>query len=157
MEMLSRAQLEQIAAIVADRSLSHADRESRATAIAGSSVLANRALDWLPEAFGLLALSQIPDFVPPTTFSAIDQDGAWHQFPFSAEPLFDLSIELARSTCNHLIRPIGEQSSCVNAVDQALNAGHSLKGATISGPALVSVLAETYFPGQASRTARVGV
>jgi hypothetical protein len=151
METISQDQLEQIAALVADRSLSQAERESRALAVAGSPELARRALDWLPEAFGLVAIRHMEGLELPTTFSAKSLDGTWQQFPLSAEPLFAQMVRLALSGTD-LFKPIAEQSSCINAVDNALNAGRDLKGAKISGPALVGVPAEIYLGQALGRT-----
>jgi hypothetical protein len=147
METLSLDQLEKVAALVADRSIDETERELRAATIAGSLELARRAIDWLPEAFGLVALERLGVGLP-STFSAKSSDGIWHQFPFALEPLFVLAVRLAPQLPHESFKAIAEQSSCVNAVDNALNAGATLKGARISGPALVSVGAETYLAGQ---------
>jgi len=149
MDTLSLDQLEKIASLVADRSIDVIERESQATAIAGSLGLARRAIDWLPEAFGLVALEGLGVGLP-STFSAKSTDGTWHQLPIALEPLFALSVRLALQLPQESFRAIAEQSSCVNAVDSALNAGATLIGARISGPALVSVGAETYLSGQGS-------
>ena len=148
MESLPQESLKQIAALIADRSLSQVDRESRALAIAGTQELATRALDWLPEAFGLVALGHMDGIELPTTFSARDTHGTWHEFPMSLEPLFEQSVRLALETCHsdtsNLFKSLAEKSSCVNAVDNALNAGQDVKGCKLSGPALVGIHAETY-------------
>jgi hypothetical protein len=147
METLPQAQLEQIAALVADRSLGGAELQARAEAIAGSASLARRALEWLPEAFGLVAVSHLEELNVPTKFSARRADGAWEHFRFSAEPLFAASVHLALAAAhqaNSSFKAIAEQSSAIAAVDNALNAGQDLKGATLSGPALIGIPAETY-------------
>lgn len=144
-ETLSQDQIKRIASLVADRSLAESERESQASLIAGSQVLAWRALEWLPEAFGLVALGRIEGLKLPTTFSARRRDGAWQEFPLSAEPLFAQAIALAVDP-DVPFKAIAEQGSCVNAVDNALNAGASVHGAIISGPALVRVPAEAYLP-----------
>ena len=148
METLTQSQLEQIAALVADGSLAGAELQARAEAIAGSTPLARRALEWLPEAFGLVAVSHIEELHVPTTFSARRTDGTWELFPFSAEPLFAASVRLALAAVHQAhpsFKAIAEQSSAIAAVDNALNAGQDLKGATLSGPALVGIPAETYW------------
>ena len=143
MDRLSRDQLKLIAHLIADRNLSAAERELRAQSIAGSVDLARRALDWLPEAFGLVALSRINGLDLPTTFSAKCIDGSWREFPLSAEPIYVQAADLAHDPTVPF-RAVAEQSSCVNAVDNALNSGASLHGSKISGPALVGISAETY-------------
>jgi hypothetical protein len=143
MDTLSQDQLKLIASLVADRTLTESERESRASSIAGSQELAKRALDWLPEAFGLVALSRIEGLDLPTTFSAKSRSGTWHEFPISAEPLYAQAVDLAHDP-RVPFKAIAEQSSCVNAVDNALNSGASIQGAKVSGPALVGVPAEAY-------------
>ena len=143
MDTLSQDQLKLIASLVADRTLTELERESRAHSIAGSQELAQRALDWLPEAFGLVALGRIEGLDLPTTFSAKSRDGTWHEFPLSAEPLFAQATDLARDP-EVLFKAVAEKSSCVNAVDNALNSGVSVQGAKVSGPALVGIPAEAY-------------
>ena len=145
MDTLSLEQLKCIALLVADRSLGEAERNSRAIAIAGSHALAMRAVNWLPEAFGLVAMSRIDGLVLPTTFSARGLDGAWHQFPLSAEPIYAQAVTLGLDPAVPF-RAIAEQSSCVHAVDRALNSGASLIGARLSGPAMVGIGAEAYLP-----------
>ena len=146
METLPQDRLGEIAALVADRSISEAERERRALAIAGSPDLVRRALDWLPEAFGLVALARMDGVEVPTTFSAKSVDGAWHEFPLSAEPLFAQAVRVALHS-PEIFRQIAEQSACINAIDNALNAGADVKGAKISGPTLVGVPAEMYLSG----------
>ena len=145
MDTLSQDQLKRIASLVADRALTRLERESGAHFIAGSRELAQRALDWLPEAFGLVALSRIEGLDLPTTFSAMSKSGTWHEFPLSAEPLYAQAIDLTHDP-KVPFRAIAEQSSCVNAVDNALNSGSSVQGARVSGPALVGIPAEAYLP-----------
>ena len=143
MDTLSQDQLKSIASLVADRTLTALERESRAHSIAGSQELAHRALDWLPEAFGLVALSRIEGLDLPTTFSAKSRSGTWHEFPLSAEPLYAQALALTHDP-EVPFKAVAEQSSCVNAVDNALNSGASVQGAKISGPALVGTPAEAY-------------
>ena len=143
MDTLSQHQLKQVALLVADRALTELERESQAHSITGSQELAQRALDWLPEAFGLVALSRIEGLVLPRTFSAKDGNGTWHVFPLSAEPLYAQAIALAHDI-EIPFKAIAQQGSCVNAVDNALNSGVSLHGAELSGPALVGTPAEAY-------------
>jgi hypothetical protein len=148
MEILSQSQLETIAALFADETLSQEAREAKALEVAGSSILARRALDWLPEAFGLVAIAHIAKtIVMPTTFSAQRTDGTWQQIPFSAEPIFAQAMRLAFAASHsnsEIFRPLAERSSSLNVVDKALNAGEDLGGAVLSGPALIGIPAETY-------------
>lgn len=150
MDTLSQDQLKLIACLVADRTLTEIERESRAYSIAGSRQLAQRALDWLPEAFGLVALSRIEGLDMPASFSAKSRSGTWHEFPLSAEPLYAQAIALTRDP-EVPFRAVAEQSSCVNAVDNALNSGVSVQGAKVSGPALVGIPAEAYLSARPRR------
>lgn len=149
METLAQEKLSELATLVADRTLSESERERRAFVIAGSRELMRRALDWLPEAFGLAAIASMDGMdgmdgiKMPTTFSAKSMDGTWFEFPFSAEPLFAQSVVLALHSPD-IFKQIAEQSSCINALDNALNAGCDLTGLVLSGPALLGVPAEAY-------------
>jgi len=145
METITEDKLGEIAALVADRALSEVEREQRALAIAGSPELARRALDWLPEAFGLVAIAHMDGVELPSTFSAKRLDGSWQEFPLSAEPLFAQAVKLAMRSPD--FKRVAEQSGCIEAVNKALNAGDDLKGARISGPAILGVPAEAYSTG----------
>ena len=87
----------------------------------------------------------------PRTFSARATDGSWHEFPFSADPIFALAGQLAIETYQNgpreLFGPLATSSSMVDAVNKALNAGEDLQGAVLSGPALIGVPAENYLRG----------
>lgn len=94
MHTLTRDQLKKIAHLIADSSLSDEERAALAHSVAGSEDLANRALAWLPEALGLLAISNIDGLILPTTFSAKSRDGSWHEFPLLLEPIYSQALEL---------------------------------------------------------------
>jgi len=146
MKTLSPVQLRELAKSFVRAS--DEEREIAALALAGDQMLARRALDWLPEAFGLLMAGHVPGLELPTTFSARNNMGDWKQFPFSAEPLFAhalrLAVEARESGEEELFRAIADKSSVVATLNKALNGGASLSGAKLSGPALIGVPAETY-------------
>jgi hypothetical protein len=146
MQSLSRSQLEKIASFFVEYSAEQ--RELAALALAGDAALARRALDWLPEAFGLLLAGHVDGLELPTVFSAKNHSGAWVQFPFNAEPMFADAIRIAvaarESGSEELFNAVVSQSSTVPVLTKALNSGQSLKGGKLSGPALIGVPAETY-------------
>jgi hypothetical protein len=88
------------------------------------------------------------NLVLPQTFSAMSAQGQWESFPFTCEPIFVAALEIAQSTYHRgpreVFRNIAFRSSTVNAVNNLLNAGGSIEGAALSGPALIGIPAEAY-------------
>ena len=108
----------------------------------------HRLIDWIPEAFGIVLLPHVADVILPTTFSAQASDGTWKEFAFEREPIFAEAVRIAmemydggpRSAFSH----IAKRSAVIDSVNTALNAGKSLAGAKVSGPALLGIPAELY-------------
>ena len=148
MQTVSRELVERAARQLADTTLSDEEREREVLGLAGHAELARRLIDLIPEAFGLVLIGHMNLVELPRTFSARASDGSWHEFPFSADPIFAMAAELATDTYHHgprdLFVPLAASSSMVDAVNSALNAGADPKGALLSGPALNGVPAETY-------------
>jgi hypothetical protein len=107
-----------------------------------------RLVDWIPEAFGYVLLPHVADLVLPTTFTAKARDGSWKEFAFDREPIFGQAVTLAaamyRDGPRSVFSAVARRSSMVGAANQALNAGASLSGATLSGPAMLGIPAEFY-------------
>ena len=111
-------------------------------------MVARRLIDWIPEAFGHILVSHMGKFNLATSFSAKATDGRWVKFEFKTEPIFpealQLGAEIYHSGSRNLFGSIALRSSKVAAVNNALTAGASLEGSTLSGPALNGIPAETY-------------
>ncbi|WP_294987089.1 hypothetical protein [uncultured Stenotrophomonas sp.] len=111
--------------------------------------LARRLLLWLPEAFAmtLVAHSEL-GVVLPCSFTARDGNGHLHALPLECEPVFAEGLRRARLMYQQgpraAFKAICERSSSLNAIDNALKAGADLQGATLSGPELLDIPAETY-------------
>jgi hypothetical protein len=64
------------------------------------------------------------------------------------EPIFQLATELAVEVYHNgpreLFKTIASRSAVITTINKALNAGGSLEGATLSGPALIGIPAEFY-------------
>ena len=123
--------------------------EAAALELLGDPVLARRALDWLPEAFGLVLATHIePSIQPPETFMAQCGTGEWIEFPVSAEPIFAQCVQLASVVYHHGPREVFEHlalSSAIHAaVNGALNQGVSLKGGKLQPLRVLGVPAEAY-------------
>ena len=122
--------------------------ESGIESFAENKLVARRLIDCIPEAFGIVLASHVGKINVPSMFSARLSNGNWKSFEFRVEPIFDLSLRIAtdmyhtgdRSTFGN----VAERSSIIGALNKALNAGASIEGATLSGPALMGVPAETY-------------
>ena len=122
--------------------------ESDIASLAGDKMVARRLIDWIPEAFGIVLASHVGKINLPTTFSAQSHGGEWKHFEFKVEPIFVESLRIATDMYHSGDRPtfgnIAKRSSMVDVVNNALNAGESIDGATLSGPALIGIPAEVY-------------
>lgn len=148
LEGLARGNLEKVVELIGSSSLSEDAIERQVLALVGDSELARRAIDWIPEAFALVVIGHMAKVKLPTTFSAKGRDGVWRQFPLSAEPIFAQAIRKAAETFHDgprdLFSAIAQRSGILDSVNKALNAGQDINGATLSGPALIGIPAETY-------------
>ena len=122
--------------------------ENAVADLAGDPDLARRIIDWLPEAFGLILVGHMADITLPKTFMAKDRSGEWMEIPFSKELVFGDALEFASLTYHngpkHLFSGLAAQSSVVDAVNKALNAGESLTGARLGPIKMAGLSAETY-------------
>ena len=140
----------QAVAVLGTDGITDTEIESNVLALAQDSMLARRLIDWPPEAFALVLLPHIAKVNLPTTFSARSKSGDWIELSFQLEPIFQAAVRLGmdmyhseqRSTFGN----IALRSSTLAAVNEALNQGSSLEGATLSGPALAGIPAEVYMP-----------
>ncbi len=107
-----------------------------------------RLLVWLPEAFALAVLGHSEGLTLPTTFTARDDHNGEHTFAFGREPLFAVAVRRALQMYHDgpraQLKAIAQRSSTMDAVNSALHAGAELNGATLSGPQLLDIKAETY-------------
>jgi hypothetical protein len=122
--------------------------EANIASFAKDKMVARRLIDWIPEAFGIVLVSHIGKINLPATFSARSSDGQWKQFEFKVEPIFGEALRLAADMYHTGDRSafgsIAKRSSMVDVVNKVLNAGDSIDGATLSGPALIGIPAEVY-------------
>lgn len=142
--------IERSVEIIGSDGISNEVIESQILALSQDRMLARRLIDWLPEAFGLVFVPHLAKVVLPTTFSAKSSRGKWMEFEFKVEPIFPIAVrigmEMYHAGPNKTFSNIALRSSIVNVVNQALNNGSPLDGATLSGPALIGISAETYLP-----------
>ena len=148
LEGLARGDLDRVVELIGSNALAEDAIERQVLALVGDPKIARRAIDWIPEAFALVVVGHMAKVNLPTTFSAKGQDGAWHQFPLSAEPIFAQAVRKAAETFHHgprdVFGAVAKRSGILGAVNKALNAGQDINGATLSGPALIGIPAETY-------------
>ena len=115
---------------------------------ASDKMTVRRLIDWIPEAFGMVLLPHVGDVVLPTTFSARAKDGTWKHFAFDREPIFGLTLPIAAEMYHDGRRAafaqIAKRSSSIVVANKALNAGQSLDGAVLGGPAMIGIPAEFY-------------
>jgi hypothetical protein len=123
--------------------------ESEVRALVGDDALARRLIDWIPEAFGAVLIGHMKLGINlPKTFTAKDAHGLWQEFPFSAEPIFVKAVQAA-AVIHHegpreVFVALAPSGCMVGAVNRALNAGADLSGASLAGPAMLGIPAETY-------------
>jgi hypothetical protein len=140
--------IRQVIAILGAEGITDGEVEAGVAALVQDKMVARRLIDWIPEAFGLILVSHMGKFNLPTSFSAKAADGSWVKFGFKTEPIFgealQLGAEIYHSGHRNLFGNIASRGSMVAVVNNALNAGASLEGSTLSGPALIGIPAETY-------------
>ncbi|HSI62277.1 MAG TPA: hypothetical protein VLE43_04140 [Candidatus Saccharimonadia bacterium] len=128
--------------------LDDATLESRMLESAGDDMLARRLIDWIPEAFGYVAISHVGKVTILNEFQAKNAKGKWRTLPMKAEPIFAPALLEAQEMFHDGPRDvhlrIAMRSACLNSINNALNGGAKIDGATISGPALIGIPAEVY-------------
>ena len=146
--MISEDQLKQVVAILGSTAAQDVEVENKVLELVADKILAQRLLDWIPEVFGLVLVSHIGKVNLPRTFSAKNSDGRWVEISLDAEPIFEAVMPIAmamfQSGPRDNFRNIAERSAILDTANNALNAGASLEGATLSGPALIGIPAEVY-------------
>jgi len=127
------------------------DIESQVLALVQNEMFARRLIDCIPEAFGLIFashLSHLGKITLPTTFLAQDEDGKWQSFAMTTEPIFPAAAEIAAYMFHNgprsCVEAVCNRSALVATINNALNAGASLEGTTLSGPSLIGIPARFY-------------
>jgi hypothetical protein len=148
MPMIPEDQLQHVVTILGSTAAQDVAMESKVQELVADKILAQRLLDWIPEVFGLVLVSHIGKVNLPRTFSAKSSDGRWVEISLDAEPIFKAVVPIAmamfHSGPRDAFRNIAERSAILDTANNALNAGASLEGATLSGPALIGIPAEVY-------------
>jgi len=146
--------IERTAAVIGTDGITDEEIETKVLALSQDPMLARRLIDWLPEAFAIAFVPHFAKVILPKTFSAKSSKGKWIKFDFHVEPIFPIAInlgmEMYHAGSSNAFSNIVQRSSILNAINSALNAGETLDGATLSGPALIGIPAETYLPKQES-------
>lgn len=147
---ISDEQLAHAAAILGSEGVTDKEIEAGMLALFPDPMAARRAIDWIPEAFAFVLVPHIAEVELPTTFTAKARNGTWMRFETSVEPVFAKAVRLGthlyHSGNRDAFGRIALRSAMMVAVNRALNAGHGIAGATLSGPALLGVPAEFYLP-----------
>ncbi len=142
-------------AILGQPELSTDEIETQVLALAGGdAMLARRLIDVVPEGFGLVLVSHIKSAKTmqlPTEFAVQDAAGEWVGFPFAREPIFIAAVLAAQAMFHTGPRPafqtVTDRSALLNTVNDALNQGGSLEGATLGGPSFLGIPAAIYAEG----------
>ena len=140
--------LSQVAVIAASSSTPE-EYEAAAFSLIGNSELTRRALDWLPEAFGIVLVSHMElGITLPQSFMARNHAGVWLEFPLDSDPIFADSLKLATTVFHNgprdVFSALATASSIVDTVNQTLNSGGSLAGAVFQPIRMHGLSAEAY-------------
>ena len=148
MEVISTDTLRSAIEILGGANIENDEIDSRISALVNNSTTLRRLADWPPEAFGYVLISHGWNVILPTTFSAQNKQGKWLEFNFECEPIFAASLVRAthmyHNSPRDIFKNVSLRSSMINAVNNALNSGATIDGATLSGPALIGIPAEIY-------------
>ena len=129
--------------------------ETQVLALAGrDAMLARRLIDVVPEGVGLVLVSHIKSAETmqlPTEFAVQDAAGEWVGFPFAREPVFIAAVLAAQAMFHTgprlVFQTVTDRSALPNTVNDALNQGGSLEGATLGGPSFLGIPAAVYAEG----------
>jgi hypothetical protein len=147
-QILAFETLAEVAAFAASSS-SPKEYEASAIALVGNKDLARRALDWLPEAFGIVLITHMElGIALPKTFIARNLTGAWIEFPLARDPIFGDSVKLATIVYHNgpreVFSALATASSVASVVNQALDSGVSLAGGVMQPIRMFGLSAEAY-------------
>lgn len=152
---LTDNELEQVVAILGADGISDEAIKAQVSAIIPIPLLARRAIDWIPESFGVVLVSHMAKVELLHTFSAQDKHGRWVNLPVTAEPIFRQAgvraVAMYHDGPRDVFRNISQRSSIVATVNDALNAKCSIEGATLSELFMLGIPAETYAAKSTSR------
>lgn len=138
-----------VIAIIGTSGIESEQIERDVRALVSDDMTARRLIDWIPEAFGIVLVMHISDkVILPKTFSARSTTGKWVVLPFKYEPIFVTVVQIAQTMYHEgpreVFQNISLRSAMTDTVNNALNAGVSLDGACMSGPALLGIPADIY-------------
>lgn len=148
LSVLPEPALSKLAHVLADSTLSEEEKVIASLGIADDPILAQRARDWLPEAFAWHFISKMPDSKLPTNFHVKTRAGEWREFKLQVEPIFESARLLAERFYDEgpagLFEGMVMRSALLAGLNNALNGGADIATATLSGPAFVALRAEVY-------------
>ena len=128
--------------------LSQEQYENAVLDLVGDRTLAQRIIDWLPEAFGFILVGHMGNLTLPTTFQARDAAGDWVEISLSKEPILAEALDLASQVFHNgpknVFSSLALRSAVVDVVNNALNAGASLEGSRLAPLAMHGLSAEIY-------------
>ena len=148
MESVTKETLIAAIEILGNESIDDDEIDARISNLVSDPMTVRRLADWPPEAFGLVLISHGWQIHLPTTFTALDKRERSIEFHFDREPIFAASLIIAQEMYHNgprdIFRIVSLRSAMLNTVNSALNAGASVDGGTLSGPALIGIPAEFY-------------
>jgi hypothetical protein len=134
--------------------LSEDEVESRVAGLVADSMTATRLIDWIPEAFGFVWVSQLSTTTMPTAFGAQKASGEWEESPLTSEPIFTAALPIAQAMLKDgphaMFHKISTQSCLANAFRRSLDKGCPIDGGVLEGPCLLRIPAEVYHAAKRS-------
>ena len=148
MESVSQETLVAAISILGTDNIGDDEIDLRLSELVGHPMTVRRLADWPPEAFGIVLISHGWNVNLPTTFSALNSNGRSIEFDFDREPLFAESVSIAQDMYHNgprdVFQNIATRGAMLATVNNSLNAGATVDGGTLGGPALIGIPAETY-------------
>ena len=140
--------------LLGDPETSLTDLERRVLGLTEDAMLARRLIDWIPETFAIVLVSHMAKVAFSGTFSAKNQEGKWVEINLKSEFIhasaMRAALEMWHAGSRESFERIATRSSILAVVNKALNAGESIEGMTLSGPAFIGIPAEVYVSCQKS-------
>lgn len=136
------------ALILGDESIDQDEMERRLLERFDDPITVRRLADCIPEAFGLVLISQIGTMHDQGLFGARNAQGKVSWAKRSIEPVFALAKTVAQKLCvngqHDVFSRISLRSAAVNSINDLLNAGGKVDGTVYSGPVSLGIPAEIY-------------
>ncbi len=141
--------IENSVVIIGNDSLDDDEVEKQILKLCANEKDMRRIVDFVPEAFGYVLRSHMKQAVVLSNkFGARDKEGEFVMIDLALEPIWKDAIMLGQKLYQEgprdLFKSVSLKSAVINTVNNALNGGANLDGATISPTMMLGIMAEDY-------------